>query len=167
MLYRPQTPLNSPDTWAIHHIYQWSQVTAHVPVHCSMVWDSPGPGPFGQVTLGQKKMVRTSLSKILTISKNSQTNMLLLIVGQLRYPEVESSASIANIFTKLKLAPYSPVSMWMTSSWLLPVWYKWLISKNNSLLSGKYLTLGRQTSALVSLLNGTLWIGTYSYPKPH
>jgi hypothetical protein len=33
-------------------------------------------------------MVRTSLSKILTISKNSQTNMLLLIVGQLRYPEV-------------------------------------------------------------------------------
>ena len=37
---------------------------------------------------GTKKMDHTSLSKILTISKNSQTNMLLLIVGQLRYPEV-------------------------------------------------------------------------------
>jgi threonine aldolase len=33
-------------------------------------------------------MVHTSLSKILTVSKNPQTNMFLLIVGQLRYPEV-------------------------------------------------------------------------------
>ena len=88
MLYRPQTPLNSPGTWAIHHIYQWSWVTTCVPVHCCKVWDSPGPGPFGQVTLGQKEMVCTSLSKILTVSKNPQTNMFLLIVGQLRYPEV-------------------------------------------------------------------------------
>ena len=59
-----------------------------------MVWDSPGPGPFGQVTLGQKKKVCTSLSKILTVSKNPQTNMFLLIVGQLRYPEVAKPCAI-------------------------------------------------------------------------
>ena len=51
ILYRPLTPLNSPGTWAVSHIYQWSQVTTHVPTHCSMVWDSPGPGPFYQTAL--------------------------------------------------------------------------------------------------------------------
>jgi hypothetical protein len=33
-------------------------------------------------------MVRTSLSEIITSSSNLQTNMLLLLVGHLGYPEV-------------------------------------------------------------------------------
>ena len=40
---------------------------------------------------GTRKMVCTSLCEILTFSKNLQTNMFILIVGQLRYPEVLST----------------------------------------------------------------------------
>ena len=97
--------LNWSSTVLIHTKWAISDATdrilefwLQIPVHCSMVWDSPGPGPFGRVTLGQKKMVCTSLSKILTISKNSQTNMLLLIVGQLRYPEVLTELCSFTVF---------------------------------------------------------------------
>jgi hypothetical protein len=42
-------------------------------------------------------MVRTSLSEIITSSSNLQTNMLLLLVGHLGYPEVRSLAPVVAV----------------------------------------------------------------------
>jgi len=52
--------------------------------------DSPGPGPYVH-NPGPKKMGRTYLSKIPTISSNPHTIMLLLIVGEFRYPKVKTA----------------------------------------------------------------------------
>ena len=59
---------------------------------------------------GTKKKVRTSLSKILTISKNSQTNMLLLIIGQLRYPEVACGVLSHSVWARLVASKSDEVS---------------------------------------------------------
>ena len=59
---------------------------------------------------GAKKMVCTSLSKILTVSKNPQTNMFLLIVSQLRYPEVMLPLCYPELKSRPLLLIYQTVS---------------------------------------------------------
>jgi hypothetical protein len=68
---------------------QWSSVQeewASKHEHLVFMWEG-----WDLVHPGTRKMVCTSLCEILTFNKNLQTNMFILIVGQLRYPEVLST----------------------------------------------------------------------------
>ena len=79
----PKHHSNSPCTWAIHHITQWTWVRKHSPCPRAMVQISPGPGSHPQTIPGAFRMTRRYQSKITTLSRNPNTKQFLLRVGEI------------------------------------------------------------------------------------